>query len=218
MFYHSPNPGNVTGSSACSSCGPSCSSAAFILGEGDRGACRPGRAWRRRPRWSWPRSAGTPSAATTPAGSYALLIAIGMTFGFIGDLALAGWSCPAAATSSAASSRLASATSSTSPPSCAIAARPGYGDGRRWGALAVWLLIGLVGWYFVVYRGAAEYGRQARDDHPLDRPALRPAAGDDGRGGDGAGAGRQAASSPWPWARRSSCSATSSWPAICSAA
>ena len=34
----------------------------------------------------------------------------------------------------------------------------GLGDPRRWIALAVWLLIGLVGWYFVVYRGAGATG------------------------------------------------------------
>jgi hypothetical protein len=95
---------------------------------------------------------------TTPAGGYALLVAIGMTFGFIGDLALAGF-LPGSRNVIAgivsfgighifyisAILRFASAAGLTAP-------------GPRWGALGFWLLVGLVGWYLVVYRGAAAAG------------------------------------------------------------
>ena len=94
----------------------------------------------------------------TPAGAYALLVAIGMTFGLLGDLALAGF-LPGGRNVIAgiisfgighifyitAMLRLAAATGLTNPPA-------------RWGALAIWLLVGLAGWYLVVLRGANARG------------------------------------------------------------
>jgi hypothetical protein len=93
-----------------------------------------------------------------PAGGSALLIAIGMTFGFLGDLWLAGqlpWGRNVIAGILSfgvghvfyilAMLRFAAAAGLTSA-------------GPRWGALAVWLLIGFIGWYLVVYRGAAAAG------------------------------------------------------------
>ena len=62
----------------------------FFLGQGDR----------RMPAWTRMASSATLVVAAFswyafcrggPAANYALLIAIGMTFGFVGDLALAGW-------------------------------------------------------------------------------------------------------------------------------
>ncbi len=93
-----------------------------------------------------------------PAGGYALLVACGMLFGFIGDLALAGL-LPGGRNVIAgivsfgighifyitAMVRFATAAGLTAP-------------GPRWGALAAWLLVGLVGWYIVVWRGARGAG------------------------------------------------------------
>jgi uncharacterized membrane protein YhhN len=97
-------------------------------------------------------------ARVTPAAGYALLIAIGMTFGFLGDLLLAGV-LPGGRNMILgmvsfgighifyiiALLRLATAAGLTAP-------------GPRWAALAVALLIGLAGWYLVVWRGAASAG------------------------------------------------------------
>jgi len=81
-----------------------------------------------------------------------------MTFGLLGDLALAGW-LPGGRNVImgiaffgighifyiTAMLRFASVAGLTA-------------SGPRWGALAVWLLVGLVGWYIVVMRGAAAGG------------------------------------------------------------
>lgn len=97
-------------------------------------------------------------ARGTVAAGYALLIAVGMAFGFLGDLLLAGvlpggrnviLGIAAFGVGHlfyiAALLRLAAAADLTAP-------------GPRWGALAAGLLIGLVGWYLVVWRGAAAAG------------------------------------------------------------
>jgi hypothetical protein len=132
----------------------------FILGS-------TGDAARRMPTWTRMASSATLVVAAfswytfgraTPAGGYALFIAIGMTFGLVGDLLLAGV-LPGGRNVIAgiaafgvghvfyitAMVRLATAAGLTSP-------------GPRWVALAVWLLVGLVGWYVVVWRGAAAAG------------------------------------------------------------
>lgn len=127
----------------------------------------PADAARRMPAWTRMASSATLVVAgfswylftrDTAAGSYALLVAIGMTFGFLGDLALAGF-LPGGRNVIAgiaffgighvfyitAMLRFATAAGLTAP-------------GARWGALALWLLVGLVGWYLIVYRGALSAG------------------------------------------------------------
>ncbi len=122
---------------------------------------------RRMPTWARMASSGTLVVAAfswylfarhTPAAGYALLVAIGMSFGFLGDLLLAGV-LPGGSNFIAglisfaighvfyivAMLRFAAAAGLTSP-------------GPRWGSLAVWLLIALVGWYWVVWRGAVSAG------------------------------------------------------------
>ncbi len=122
---------------------------------------------RRMPTWTRMASSATLVVAAfswyaftrnSPTGSYALLIAFGMTFGFIGDLALAGF-LPGGRNVIAgiisfgighifyitAMLRFATATGLTA--TC-----------PRWGALVIWLLVGLVGWYVVVLRGANTAG------------------------------------------------------------
>jgi hypothetical protein len=122
---------------------------------------------RRMPTWTRMASSATLVVAAfswyaftrnSPAGGYALLIAFGMTFGFIGDLALAGF-LPGGRNVIAgivsfgighifyitAMLRFATAAGLTA-------------TGTRWGALGVWLLVGLIGWYVVVLRGANTAG------------------------------------------------------------
>jgi len=84
---------------------------------------------------------------------FSLTIALGMTFGLLGDLILAdllpgGRSVPAGIFSFGVGHIL------------YIIGILQFGNqhgldtfGPRWGALIVWLLIGLIGWYFIVYRG-----------------------------------------------------------------
>ena len=126
-----------------------------------------GEASRRMPTWTRMASSATLVVAAFswyafarggPAGGYALLVAVGMTFGLLGDLLLAGL-LPGGRNGIAgiaafgighvfyitAMLRLATAAGLNNP-------------GPRWGALAVWLLVGLVGWYVVVWRGAAASG------------------------------------------------------------
>lgn len=132
----------------------------FVFGGG-------GDAARRMPTWSRMASSAVLLTAAfswylfargTPAAGYALLVAVGMTFGFLGDLLLAGV-LPGGRNMIlgivafgvghvfyiTALLRLAAATGLTAP-------------GPRWGALAVGLLVGLVGWYLVVWRGAGLAG------------------------------------------------------------
>ena len=128
----------------------------FFLGGGER----------RMPAWSRMASSATLVVAafswyvfsrTTPAGSYALLIAIGMTFGLIGDLALAGW-LPGGRNVIGGIASFGIGHIFYITAFLRYSSAMGLGDPRRWIALAVWLLIGLVGWYFVVYRGAGATG------------------------------------------------------------
>jgi len=101
--------------------------------------------------WSW-----LAFAPGGPARPYALLIALGMSLGCLGDVCLAGilplrqpvlWGIAAFGLGHIAY----------------IAALAGLGNALgldaalpRWGALAAWLLAGLAGWYLVVWRGAAK--------------------------------------------------------------
>ena len=100
--------------------------------------------------WSWAALARGSGAAT-----FSLLIAVGMTLGFLGDLFMAKllpvsphvlWGIGAFGLGHVAY----------------IAAILGYGSahgldaaGPRFGAWLAWLLIGAVAWYFVVFRGHA---------------------------------------------------------------
>lgn len=88
-----------------------------------------------------------------PVGSYALLIAVGMTCGLLGDLVLAGV-IPLA-------QPVVGGIAAFGLGHCAYLVAVVWLSGRygldaplpRWGMLALWLLLGLSGWYFVVYRG-----------------------------------------------------------------
>ena len=128
----------------------------FFLGQGDR----------RMPAWTRMASSATLVVAAFswyafcrggPAANYALLIAIGMTFGFVGDLALAGW-LPGGRNVIGGIASFGIGHVFYIVAFLRTSSAAGLDDGRRWVALAIWLLIGLVGWYFVVYRGAGATG------------------------------------------------------------
>ncbi|MCB8988979.1 MAG: lysoplasmalogenase [Ardenticatenaceae bacterium] len=84
---------------------------------------------------------------------YARLISLGMTFGFLGDLFLA-------AVLPAPNRVLTGIAAFAVGHVFYILSIAGFGNrfklndpAARWGMLAVWWLIGLAGWYFVVFRG-----------------------------------------------------------------
>jgi hypothetical protein len=87
----------------------------------------------------------------------ALLLAIGMSFGFLGDLFMAGLII-------GGENRVLGGIGAFGIGHVAyIIGLVGYGNDyglddstKRWGALVVWLIVGAVSWYFVVYRGAKE--------------------------------------------------------------
>ena len=128
----------------------------FFLGEGDR----------RMPAWTRMASSATLVVAAFswyvfsrggPAANTALLIAIGMTFGFVGDLALAGW-LPGGRNVIGGIASFGIGHVFYIVAFLRYSSAAGLDDSRRWLVLAVWLLVGLIGWYFVVYRGAATTG------------------------------------------------------------
>ena len=87
--------------------------------------------------------------------TFSLLLALGMTLGFVGDLWLAG-------VLGNGRSIIGGIVAFGIGHIFYISAILIFGNehglndpGVRWGATAVWLLIGLVGWYFVVFRGQA---------------------------------------------------------------
>lgn len=98
--------------------------------------------------WSWYRFSQSPTT-----GRFALLIALGMSAGFLGDLFLAGWLPGGRSVLGGMGAfglghifyivaiLLFSNQNNLDAP------------GPRWGAVALWALVGLVGWYLVVYRG-----------------------------------------------------------------
>ena len=97
--------------------------------------------------WSWY------LVAVDSAKPYALFIAIGMTFGCLGELILAG-------VLPGGRNVLGGIGAFGVGHVFYIIAIVRYSNAvgldnasSRWGALAVWLLIGLLGWYFIVFRG-----------------------------------------------------------------
>ena len=128
----------------------------FFLGEGDQ----------RMPAWTRMASSATLVVAAFswyafsrggPATNYALLIAIGMTFGFVGDLALAGW-LPGGRNVIGGIASFGIGHVFYIVAFLRYSSAVGLDDSRRWIVLAVWLLVGLVGWYILVYRGAGATG------------------------------------------------------------
>ncbi|HEY53372.1 MAG TPA: hypothetical protein G4N94_07945, partial [Caldilineae bacterium] len=122
----------------------------------------PEKRYRRMPVWTRMASSATLVLAAwswwlfvqhTGAGNYALLIAVGMSFGFLGDLAMAKLL--------PIRNRVAGGIASFGIGHLFyIAALVGFGNlvglddaGARWGSVAVWWLLGLVGWWLIVYRG-----------------------------------------------------------------
>lgn len=98
--------------------------------------------------WSW-----AVLARGTSAQTFAQWLALGMTFGLLGDLSMAGlipWG-----------QRVLGGIAMFGVGHLFyITALVGFGNsqgldrpGARWGALVVWLLIGLGGWYVMVFRG-----------------------------------------------------------------
>ena len=87
-----------------------------------------------------------------PIFIYALLIALGMSFGFLGDLFIAGVLVNSG-------SKIGGIASFAAGHVCYISAiffLLGFTHGgSTFGALLLWWLIALVGWYFIVYRGAS---------------------------------------------------------------
>lgn len=89
----------------------------------------------------------------SPLGRYALLIAVGMTLGLLGDLALAE---VIALPQPVLGGMAAFGLGHVAYMLAVLGLVSQYGldaSAPRWGMLALWLLIGLVGWYAVVFRG-----------------------------------------------------------------
>jgi hypothetical protein len=83
-------------------------------------------------------------------GSFSLLLALGMTLGFVGDLWLAG---VLGNGRSIIGGIVAFGIGHIFYISAILTFGNAHGMGVWWGALAGWLLVGLVGWYLVVFRG-----------------------------------------------------------------
>jgi hypothetical protein len=88
-----------------------------------------------------------------PTARFAGLLAAGMTLGFVGDLVLAGLL-------PGGENVLAGIAAFGLGHVLYIAAGVGWGNGHgldspraRWGCLAVWLVVGALAWYVVVFRG-----------------------------------------------------------------
>jgi hypothetical protein len=92
-------------------------------------------------------------ARETSVGGYALLIALGMTLGFLGDLFLA----PVFPIAQPVLAGIAAFGLGHIAYLIALVsfanAHELNAPGPRWGALTIWLLIGATGWYLVVFRG-----------------------------------------------------------------
>src|SRR4051812_19051739 len=87
----------------------------------------------------------------TAVGGYALLIAVGMTLGFLGDLFLAPVF-PIAQPTLAGIAAFGLGHVAYLVALVSFATMHGLNaPAPRWGALVVWLLIGALGWYLVVF-------------------------------------------------------------------
>jgi len=92
-------------------------------------------------------------AAGGTAKSYALFIAIGMSFGLLGDLILAGFF-PGGRNVLGGIIAFGIGHIFYITAILRLSNQLGLDDpARRWGALVVWLLIGVVAWYFLIFRG-----------------------------------------------------------------
>jgi len=114
---------------------------------------------RRMPTWTRMASSFTLVAAAwlwyaftreTSVGGYALLIAVGMTLGFLGDLFLA----PVFAIAQPVLAGIAAfGLGHVAYLVALVSFANAHGlNAPRWIALAIWLLIGVAGWYLVVFR------------------------------------------------------------------
>ena len=84
---------------------------------------------------------------------FALFIALGMTFGLLGDLVLAGL-LPGGRNVLAGIAAFGIGHVFYITGILRFGNQYGLNDpGTRWGALVSWLVVGLLGWFFVVYRG-----------------------------------------------------------------
>lgn len=93
----------------------------------------------------------------TEAAPYGLWVAFGMLFGLMGDLWLAGW-LPGGRNVLAGIASFGIGHILYITAFIRFSAANGLDDsGRQWVSLAVWLLVGLVGWYVIVFRGSAEH-------------------------------------------------------------
>ena len=100
--------------------------------------------------WSW-----FLISPDSPAQPYALLIAIGMTFGFIGDLALSGLM-PFGRNVMGGIAAFGLGHIFYIAAILRYSNQTGLNDpATRWSSLAVWLIIAAIAWYFVVFRGQA---------------------------------------------------------------
>ncbi|MEZ4519952.1 MAG: lysoplasmalogenase [Chloroflexota bacterium] len=126
----------------------------FIIGTGDPA--------RRMPTWTRMASSATLVVAAyswylfsrgTAGSGYALLIAVGMTFGFIGDLWLAGL-LPGGRNVIGGIVAFGIGHIFYIIAFLRFSNETGLDDPmKRWGSLLIWLLIGALGWYFIVFRG-----------------------------------------------------------------
>ncbi len=98
--------------------------------------------------WSW-----YLFTLTSPVAAFSLLIAIGMTFGFIGDLFLAQL-IPLSQPTFGGIAAFGLGHIAYIIAMLQFSNQSGlHAPAPRWGALSIWLLIGLCGWYFIVFRG-----------------------------------------------------------------
>jgi uncharacterized membrane protein YhhN len=102
--------------------------------------------------WSW-----FAFSRGTSVQSYALLIAMGMTLGFLGDLFMAGV-LPRGRSVMGGLSSFALGHIVYITAFLQFSAQEGLTDGgRRWPALMVWLLVGATGWTFIVFRSRSQH-------------------------------------------------------------